>query len=99
MTPKKAKAAAALQLRLESRFFQWIASVFLLMIFADSIISRNPVIAAVTFFVTAVLLLVSVFHYFYVSRKMAPPHISLYILAIIFVSVSTVIVGVTILRE
>ena len=99
MGKEKKQRNEALQLQLEGRFFQWIASVFLLMIFADNIIAITPVIAAVTFFVTAFLLLVSVFHYFVVSRRMAPLHMCLYILAILFVSAATIIVGVAILKE
>lgn len=99
MTRKPKKEEEHLQLRLEERFFRWIASVFLLMIFADNIIPITPGIAAITFFVTAFLLLVSVVHYFLVFRRMAPLHMCLYILAIIFVTVATIIVGVTILKD
>lgn len=93
------KREESLQLRLENRFFRWIGSVFLLMIFADNIIAITPEIASITFFVTAALLLVSVIHYFVVWRAIAPLHLCLYIIAILFVVVATIIVGVTILKN
>lgn len=89
----------SLKLRLEGRFLLWIASVFLLMNFAGIIIRITPTTAAITFFVVAVLLLVSVIHYFVLYRRMAPIHMCLYILAVLFVVVAVITVGVTILRD
>ncbi len=82
---------------LERTFLVWIASVFLLLIFANIVRDISPEISASLMFIGAFMFLVTVVHYLYSLDDIPAIHVSLYVLTVLYLAFVAVFIGVKLL--
>lgn len=83
--------------RLERNLLIRVASVFLLVIFANLVRDISTELSATLFFVGAFLFLATVIHYLSELKAFPPLHVFIYLLAILFMAFVSVFVGIKIL--